>query len=329
MSQELAEDEESYYEEEEVEVTITEEEEDLMPPMETPARPPHPLFGGEGRNALLDQIKARGQTPVSVQGKSSGSSVSTKPAPAIPAPKPTPALAPKPAGQLSMAEQVALMAAKRQQRMEGTDNGGGNERVIVPAPSDSARTQPTQPVTAPAPVSASVDSRAAATKTTTTVTAAPTTTVVKSVKRLPKPTTAPTVVKSNNVTSRPAPSSVEAAAPVVIKSYIPDPIPPLQNQNSTSTTQPIISQAILKPTGKRDEIISERDTAPETVSAKVKETTQHTTSTETGPTTVDPETGEVITTTRTKTVTTTKRVIKTTPEYDETEYKVGCFCTVM
>ena len=123
-------------------------------------------------------------------------------------------------------------------------------------------------------------------------------------------------------------ASPPPAKPVVIKQYKPDPLPP---QNNTATT-PVFSQAILKPTGLKDgpAATEGQEGAPEQAltNARVKSTTL---SEDGGTTTeeVNPETGEIVTTTRTKTVTTTKRVVKTDPEYDVTEYKVGCFCTVL
>ena len=61
----------------------------------------------------------------------------------------------------------------------------------------------------------------------------------------------------------------------------------------------------------------------------LEKTTTESTEPTTTSVTVNPVPGETITTTRTKTITQTKRVIRSDPEYDVTEFKTGCFCTVM
>jgi hypothetical protein len=269
------------------------------------ARPPHPLFGGGGsdggRNALLDQIKARGATPPAAEGGSGGSGkgpAPKAPAPvAPPAPRPVPPPAPKPVAQLSMAEQVALMAAKRQERLQADSNEKGSDENVAPTP-EPANTVVAAP---PAPVMAAASKSEPVKKEETKAKGGG----FFGGKKDKKET-------NNKVVTKAAPAAVPApvaAAPepaTVIKSYKPEPLP------LPAKAAPAYSQARLKPTGIREDSPAaqlEEDTAPQQPEAAPLPITTSTTTT----------------TTTTK----TKRVTKSTPEYDVTEYKVGCACTVM
>lgn len=272
----MAEMSESY---EEVTCSEGEYEEEVIEEMESspPKRPPHPLFGGgggaPGNSALLDQIKARGSTPATSQGSGAGAAAPPKPRAPPPPPAPKP---PKPAGEMSIAEQVAMMAAKRQNRMT---NGA------APVVSETPAVAPAPPPPKPAPPAPQ-----------------------------PKPAAAPAATKKKGLfgggskqkeagapTKKVTPPPAPAPAPYTIKSYVPPPI------ETASPAAPTFSQARLKPTGIRQDATPAAAEPEETAPSAVPTTT----------------------TTRTTTTTKTKRVTKSNPQYDEVEYKVGCFCTVM
>jgi hypothetical protein len=271
------------------------------PAVETPApaRPPHPLMGGgSGGNPLLDQIKARGATPPSAQ--SSGKVASPPPPAAAPAPKPL--------ASMSMAEQVAAMAAKRQQRLEGTPT----ESV----PQRPEETNPDSDDVLAAQVAAMAAKRQQRMEGGATP-AASSVVVAKPAVSAPAPKVVPEPSKKKEKLSKKEKKAAKAAAakPVVpaappapasnevtiIKTYKPEPLP------LPEKAAPVFTQAQLKPvrtSATTTSAVEPVEAAPE----------QHLTTT---------------TTTTTTTITKTKRVTKADPEYDVTEYKMGCACTVM
>lgn len=226
MATQLAEDEESYYEEVEVSGSYTEEEyeEEVI---ESPVRPPHPLFGGGGNAALLNQIKARGATPAASQAVSQSNPTIRKPVPVPQSPKIT-SPRPKPAGQLSMAEQVAMMAAKRQQRLDGGESP--KETPVSPV----VPTPPPRPVATPSQKA----------------TEAP-----KKKKGFfggggkPKSDAGKTKITPKPTPRKVAPQAPPAAEPHIIKSYKPEPI------SSPVVPAPAgaFTQDRLKPTGRRED----------------------------------------------------------------------------
>jgi hypothetical protein len=267
--------------------------------------PPHPLHGigggGNDKSALHDQIKA--------MAANRNRRVEREGPPALPEkPKPKKSIdavlppVSKPAGMAtaSIADQVAMMAARRNQRMQEEVD----ETPLHPAQTDSITnistpSAPSQPVV------------------TTMVTRTPPPPVTHT------PLTTKKIEKVENqkvgffggskkaAKENPAPAPTSPPQePFIIKTYKPEPIPAEQAK------PPVFTQARLKSTGLRDDLPKEKEEQKEAPLPQ-------------------PETNEALkagtTTTTITTVTTTKtkRVVKSDPEYDVTEYKVGCFCTVM
>jgi hypothetical protein len=274
--------------------------------------PPHPLHGGGGggndKSALHDQIKAMA---------ANRNRRIEKEGPPAPPEKPKPkksiddVLPPggKPAGMgtASIADQVAMMAARRNQRMQG----GGDDTPL--------HTAQTEPPTNTQVSTSNVPSTLSQPVVTTMVT-----------RTLPPPVThAPvtqkTVEKVENkkggffggskkvATGNQAPALAPASPsqePFIIKTYKPEPIAAEQAK------PPVFTQARLKTTGLRDDLPKEKG---EEMEAPLPQPETNEAS----------KAGTTTTTITTVTTTKTKRVVKSDPEYDVTEYKVGCFCTVM
>lgn len=270
------------------------------------SRPPHPLFGGGdgGKSALMEQIKQRGVTQPAAHSSSSDNkpeaALVTKAVSAPPKP------APKPVAQMSMAEQVAMMAAKRQQRMQGGSGDESVEENTIQTPVRVVSSPASAPTPAPTPV--------------TTLTRSPPPppqfvplTTAKKVDKKPEKKSGgffgggkkedKKVVTDKKPVPKAAPTPV--AQPVtVLKTYKPEPLLITEKPSA-----PIFSQSILKPTGAvRENAVAKLPESAERVERAPPATT---------------------TTTTTTTTTKTKRVIQSDPEYDVVEYKVGCFCTVL
>jgi hypothetical protein len=212
---------------------------------------------------------------------------------------------------MSLAEQVAAMAAKRQQRVSGNteepeENNNGN-KVAASAPATVttlAAPKPVAPTPVPAAPKPAVPRQTSESNSKKKVGGffGGTTTAAKTPAEQPK--------KASNAILTPAGQA--AAEPHTIKSYKPDPIPvqPPKVQN----TEAVFTQSRLKPTGIRGDespaVQLARATAPQETALALPEITGKTTTT-------------------TTTVTKTKRVTKSDPEYDIVEYKVGCGCSIM
>jgi len=125
----------------------------------TSACPPHPLFGGGGGNALTDQIKAKAAQR-NARVESAGGAAAVDPAANKPKKSIESVLPPgsKPGGMqtASLADQVAMLAAKCKQRLEiqeqSTDGGAAGLKITEP---------PAVPRTAPPPVRPSTDPKLA------------------------------------------------------------------------------------------------------------------------------------------------------------------------
>ena len=125
----------------------------------TSARPPHPLFGGGGGNALTDQIKAKAAQR-NARVESAGGAAAVDPAANKPKKSIESVLPPgsKPGGMqtASLADQVAMLAAKCKQQLEiqeqSTDGGAAGLKITEP---------PAVPRTAPPPVRPSTDPKLA------------------------------------------------------------------------------------------------------------------------------------------------------------------------
>lgn len=312
--------------------------ENVSPPS-MPKRPPHPLMGGGGGNPLLDQIKARGAIPPSTQGSGAKSDAAVSAVASKPKPPPPPPPS-KPLAQMSMAEQVAAMAAKRQQRLEAGASAQSNNEETEP-PKSAVLAAPTEtPATNNTPMAIKSITIA---KTTPAV--VPTTQpVVHSVeakksgrsggifgggKKKTEETTVVAPSKPIRVVTKTPPAvtpvvSVPAEEEVtIIKTYKPEPLP-----LPPKKTIPVFAQAKLKPVSRGPE----NDMNNVTTTEPITTTTAITSTDVVAPVGEEmslPKARTTTTTTTTTTITKTKRITKSDPEYDVTEYKVGCACTVM
>ena len=273
-------------------------------------RPPHPLFGGGGPGASLnDQIMAKANQRNNRVNKEGAQA---------PAPRTTPPPPPSnPMAGGSLADQVAMMAARRNNRV--------NESGEAPQASEAPRGQPVSPPVRPA----------------TDPTPAPKTNYVRRVQPV-QPVSAPKPAAPKPAAPKPAAPKSAARKPAIPKPAAPKPAvvvsqpsartnttPPApktqtfqkaqlrsvdsaHSSTTSSATPPAFMQAKLRPTGKKLDLAPPQDGVDSTAKQPVetnKVIRRETPAVEAGP-------SQSIT-----------RVTKSDPTYEIVEYK--CYCAIM
>lgn len=313
------------YEEEIIEEEIIEEENPPAPP-----RPVHPLFGGGGgsKSALNDQIKMmanKRNARVEKEGpKEPPKPVASpnKPAPLRPSGGPSNA---RGGATASLADQVAMMAARRSKQREdqGVAPVASKTDMVqqANAPTTSSTKITTDPVKKKPVVIKTVPAKTSTVKTWTKPATSP-----------PAPEPAPEPAKKGffgkkSASPSPAPPAAPKARVIVRPTPQPEPkktpeftqarLKPVQKPDADSSKSAgknvVLGPGGLRSTGKKldeppkqilIEKANEPEPEPEPEPKKVERAPAPTT-----------------------TVTKTKRV--TEPEYEVTEYKIGCVCTIL